>query len=114
MLYHILYPLHADYSVFNVFRYITFRALVAALTALIVSLMFGPAVIRLLTARQIGQNIREDGPQRHLAKAGTPTMGGTLILFSLCLATLLLADLRNVYVWVVVLVTIGFAAIGFA
>jgi phospho-N-acetylmuramoyl-pentapeptide-transferase len=114
VLYHILYPLRADYSAFNVFRYITFRALLAALTALIVSFLFGPAVIRLLTARQIGQNIREDGPQRHLAKAGTPTMGGTLILFSLTLATLLLADLGNVYVWVVVLVTIGFAGIGFA
>lgn len=114
MLYHILYPLHTEYGVFNVFRYITFRTLVAALTALVVSFLFGPLVIRQLTARQIGQNIREDGPQRHLAKAGTPTMGGTLILFSLSLATLLLADLRNVYIWTVLLVTLGFAAIGFA
>src|SRR5262245_46519041 len=114
MLYHLLYPLRVDYSAFNVFRYITFRSLVAGLPALAVSLLFGPAVIRQLTARQIGQNIRDDGPQRHLAEAGTPTMGGTLILFSLILATLLLADLANLYVWIVVLVTLGFAAIGFA
>jgi phospho-N-acetylmuramoyl-pentapeptide-transferase len=114
MLYHLLYPLHSDYGVFNVFRYITFRTLIAALTALLLSFLFGPSLIRALTARQIGQHIREDGPQRHLAKAGTPTMGGTLILFSMSLATLLLADLGNVYVWIVLAVTIGYAGIGFA
>ncbi len=113
MLYHLLYPLHGTYSVFNVFRYITFRSLLAALTALVVSFLFGPALIRQLTVRQIGQPIREDGPQRHLSKAGTPTMGGTLILFSLVLSTLLLADLRNPYVWIVLVVTVGYAAIGF-
>jgi phospho-N-acetylmuramoyl-pentapeptide-transferase len=113
MLYHLLYPLHVSHSVFNVFRYITFRTLIAALTSLIVSFLLGPWVIRRLTARQIGQTIRPDGPQSHLAKAGTPTMGGTLILFSLIFATLLLADLTNFYVWLIVGVTIGFATIGF-
>jgi phospho-N-acetylmuramoyl-pentapeptide-transferase len=113
MLYHLLYPLHSSHGVFNVFRYITFRALIASLTALLLSFLFGPWLIRRLTARQIGQHIRPDGPERHLAKAGTPTMGGTLILFSLVLATLLLADLTNFYVWVVILVTLGFAAVGF-
>lgn len=113
MLYHLLYPLHASHSAFNVFRYITFRTLIAALTALVISFLLGPWVIRRLTARQIGQTIRPDGPERHLSKAGTPTMGGTLILFSLLLATLLLADLENFYVWLVIGVTVGFAAIGF-
>jgi phospho-N-acetylmuramoyl-pentapeptide-transferase len=114
MLYHLLYPLHVSHSVFNVFRYITFRTLVAALTALVVSFLLGPWVIRHLTARQIGQTIRPDGPQSHFSKAGTPTMGGTLILFSLIFATLLLADLANVYVWLVIGVTVGFGVIGFA
>jgi phospho-N-acetylmuramoyl-pentapeptide-transferase len=113
MLYHLLYPLHASYSIFNVFRYITFRALVASLTALALSLLLGPWLIRRLTARQIGQTIRPDGPQRHLAKAGTPTMGGTLILFSLIVATLLLSDLTNPYVWLVVAVTGAYGVIGF-
>jgi phospho-N-acetylmuramoyl-pentapeptide-transferase len=113
MLYHLLYPLHADYGAFNVFRYITFRSLMAAMTALTISFLLGPWLIRRLTERQIGQVIRPDGPESHLAKAGTPTMGGTLILFSLILATLLLADLTNPFVWLVVLVTLGFATIGF-
>jgi len=113
MLYHLLYPLHSTYSAFNVFRYITFRTLIAALTALAVSMLLGPWFIRWMSASQIGQTIRPDGPQSHLAKAGTPTMGGTLILFSLMLATLLLADLNNFYVWLAIGVTAGFAAIGF-
>jgi len=113
MLYHLLYPLHVSHSVFNVFRYITFRALIAALTSLVISFLLGPWFIRRLVARQIGQTIRPDGPQSHLSKAGTPTMGGTLILFSLILATLLLADLTNRYVWLVVGVTIAFGGIGF-
>jgi phospho-N-acetylmuramoyl-pentapeptide-transferase len=75
MLYHLLYPLHTSYSAFNVFRYITFRSLLAALTALVLSLLLGPLLIRKLSARQIGQTIRPDGPQSHVAKAGTPTMG---------------------------------------
>jgi phospho-N-acetylmuramoyl-pentapeptide-transferase len=108
MLYHLLYPLHETYGFFNVFRYITFRTVIASLTALMLSFVFGPWLIRRLTARQIGQNIRPDGPESHLAKAGTPTMGGTLILFSLIFATLLLADLTNIYVWIVLAVTLGF------
>ena len=113
MLYHLLYPLHVSHSVFNVFRYITFRTLIAALTSLVISFLLGPWLIRKLVARQIGQTIRPDGPQSHLSKAGTPTMGGTLILFSLIIATLLLADLTNRYVWLVVGVTVGFGVIGF-
>jgi phospho-N-acetylmuramoyl-pentapeptide-transferase len=113
MLYHLLVPLQDAHGVFNVFRYITFRAVLAALAALVISFIFGPWLLRRLTAHQIGQNIRPDGPERHLAKAGTPTMGGTLILFSLVLSTLLLADLTNVYIWIVLAVTAGFAAIGF-
>jgi phospho-N-acetylmuramoyl-pentapeptide-transferase len=113
MLYAILYPLHSAYSGFNVLRYITFRAMLAALAAFAVSFLLGPWLIRKLTAAKIGQHIRSDGPERHLAKAGTPTMGGTLILTSLLLATLLLADLTNRYVWLVVSITLGFAAIGF-
>jgi phospho-N-acetylmuramoyl-pentapeptide-transferase len=113
MLYHLLYSLHTSHSAFNVFRYITFRSLLAALTALVLSLLLGPLLIRNLSARQIGQTIRPDGPQSHSAKAGTPTMGGTLILFSLVLATVLLADLRNFYVWLIVAVTAAFGTIGF-
>jgi phospho-N-acetylmuramoyl-pentapeptide-transferase len=113
MLYHLLYPLHTSYTVFNVFRYQTFRTVIAALTALLISFLLGPWLIRRLTARQIGQTIRPDGPQSHFSKAGTPTMGGTLILFSLILATLSLADLTNLYVWLAVGVTVGYGAIGF-
>lgn len=113
MLYHLLYPLHASYSVFNVFRYQTFRTLIAAITSLLISFLLGPWFIRRMTARQIGQTIRPDGPQSHLSKAGTPTMGGTLILFSMCLATLLLADLTNPYVWLAVGVSGAYAVIGF-
>lgn len=113
MLYHLLYPLHQTYSAFNVFRYITFRALVAALVALALSFLLGPWLIRRLRENQVGQTIRPDGPERHFSKAGTPTMGGTLILFSLLTATLLLADLRNLYVWLVIAVTVSFGLIGF-
>jgi phospho-N-acetylmuramoyl-pentapeptide-transferase len=113
MLYALLYPLHTTFSGLNVLRYITFRAAMAALTAFVVSFLFGPWLIRKLTAAKIGQHIRPDGPERHLSKAGTPTMGGTLILASLIFATLLLSDLTNLYVWLVLAVTAGFAAIGF-
>jgi phospho-N-acetylmuramoyl-pentapeptide-transferase len=113
MLYHLLYPLHPAVSFLNVFRYITFRTLIAALMALVVSLVLGPWLIRKLTDRQIGQTIRPDGPERHLTKAGTPTMGGALILFALLLPTLLLADLTNPFIWLAIWVTLGFAAIGF-
>ncbi len=114
MLYHLLYPLTSTYSVFNVFRYITFRAAMAALMALLVSFVLGPWLIRSLTQKQIGQQIRDDGPASHSAKAGTPTMGGTLIILALALSTLLLADIANPYVLLALLATVGFGAIGFA
>jgi phospho-N-acetylmuramoyl-pentapeptide-transferase len=113
MLYTLLYPLHTAFPPLNVFKYITFRTLVAGLTALTLSLLLGPALIRRLSALQVGQAIRPDGPAAHAVKAGTPTMGGMLILFSMLLATLLLADLSDWYVWVAVLVTLGHAVIGF-
>ena len=87
MLYYILFSLHTTYSGFNVFRYITFRAAMAALLALLVSFLTGPWLIRALTRKQIGQQIRDDGPASHSVKAGTPTMGGALILLALTLAT---------------------------
>src|SRR5262245_19233844 len=100
MLYLLLYPLHAVYPPLNVFKYITFRTLLAALTALTLSLILGPALIRRLSALQVGQAIRPDGPANHASKAGTPTMGGMLIIFALTLSTLLLADLSQWYVWI--------------
>jgi phospho-N-acetylmuramoyl-pentapeptide-transferase len=113
MLYLLLYPLHTQYPPLNVFKYITFRMLLAALTALTLSLILGPLLIKRLQALQIGQAIRSDGPAAHAVKAGTPTMGGTLILFALIAATLLLADLNNQYVWIAVAVTLGHGLIGF-
>jgi phospho-N-acetylmuramoyl-pentapeptide-transferase len=113
MIYHLLYPLHTNFSVFNVFRYITFRTIYASLTAFLICFLLGPWVIRKLTDLQIGQFIREDGPESHLQKAGTPTMGGTLILFSVIVSTLLWTNLTNVYIWIVLLVTVGNGLIGF-
>jgi phospho-N-acetylmuramoyl-pentapeptide-transferase len=101
-----------DIRFFNVFTYITLRAVLATLTALGIGMLFGPAVIRRLTAMKIGQSVRLDGPQSHLIKSGTPTMGGALILVSIGVATLLWADLANRFVWVVLLVTFGFGWIG--
>ncbi|PHV12771.1 phospho-N-acetylmuramoyl-pentapeptide-transferase [Chitinimonas sp. BJB300] len=98
---------------FNVFNYITLRAVLSTMTALFISFMLGPWVIRKLTAMKVGQSVRNDGPQTHLVKAGTPTMGGTLILLSIGLTTLLWADLDNKYVWVVLLVTLSNGIIGF-
>src|SRR5688500_7405849 len=97
---------------FNVFTYITLRVVLAALTALVISFIVGPAMIRKLTAYKIGQAVRDDGPQTHLIKTGTPTMGGALILVSVAVATLLGADLTNRYVWIVLLTTRGFGAVG--
>ena len=114
MLYQLLYPLHTTYSGFNVFRYITFRTLLAGLMALGISLCLGPPLIRWLSSMKVGQQVRDDGPERHLSKAGTPTMGGVLILFSGALATFLLADLDNAYVWLAIGVMLAFGAIGFA
>jgi phospho-N-acetylmuramoyl-pentapeptide-transferase len=97
---------------FNVFNYITLRAVLATLTALLISFIVGPIMIRKLTAYKVGQSVRDDGPKSHLTKAGTPTMGGALILISIAITTLLWADLRNRYVWVVLTVTLGFGIIG--
>jgi len=101
-----------DIRTFNVFNYITLRTVLAALTSLMISFIVGPIMIRKLTAYKIGQAIRDDGPQTHLIKAGTPTMGGALILVSVAISTLLWADLGNRYIWVVLLTTLGFGVIG--
>jgi len=100
------------FAVFEVFNYLTFRTILGVLTSLAFSLLIGPWVIRRLTQRQIGQAIRDDGPQTHLSKAGTPTMGGALILLSIALSTLLWSDLSNRFVWIVLGVTLSFGAIG--
>ena len=113
MLYHLLYPLHATYSVFNVFRYITFRTIYASLTAFFICFLLGPWMIRKLTAMQVGQYIRDDGPQTHLGKAGTPTMGGTLIIISVIASVLLWSDLTDYFVWILVFVITGNGMIGF-
>jgi phospho-N-acetylmuramoyl-pentapeptide-transferase len=97
---------------FNVFSYITLRAVLATMTALLISFIIGPRMIAWLTRMKIGQSVRDDGPQTHLAKAGTPTMGGALILVSIAITTLLWGDLDNRFVWVVLLVTLGFGAVG--
>ena len=100
------------HSGFTVFQYLTLRAILGALTALLISLLLGPWMIRTLSVSQIGQYVRDDGPRSHLAKAGTPTMGGALILVAIVLATLLWADLTNRYVWVALGVTLAFGIIG--
>jgi phospho-N-acetylmuramoyl-pentapeptide-transferase len=97
---------------FNVFSYLTLRAVLATMTALVISFVIGPRMIAWLTRMKIGQSVRDDGPQTHLAKAGTPTMGGALILVSIAITTLLWGDLDNRFVWVVLLVTLGFGAVG--
>jgi phospho-N-acetylmuramoyl-pentapeptide-transferase len=101
-----------DVRLFNVFGYITLRAVLACMTALAIALILGPFVIRKLTAYKIGQSVRDDGPKSHLTKAGTPTMGGALILLSIGITTLLWGDLSNRYLWVVLLVTLAFGTIG--
>jgi phospho-N-acetylmuramoyl-pentapeptide-transferase len=101
-----------DIRAFNVFSYITLRAVLACLTALVISFVIGPMLIRKLTAYKVGQAVRDDGPQSHLSKAGTPTMGGALILAAIIITVLLWADLENRLVWIVVWVTVGFGAIG--
>jgi phospho-N-acetylmuramoyl-pentapeptide-transferase len=105
--------LRTVFSAFNVFRYITFRSIFAILTALIISMVVGAWFIRKLRELQIGQFIREDGPQSHQAKTGTPTMGGLMIIFAILTATALWAELDNPYIWLLVLVTLGFGLIGF-
>lgn len=114
MLYHLLYPLHTQISFFNVFQYITFRTIYASLTAFLICFLMGPFAIRTLAKMQIGQYIRELGPQRHQGKAGTPTMGGLLIVFSVLVACLLWADLTNRYIWVAIASLAVYTLIGFA
>ncbi|RED54111.1 phospho-N-acetylmuramoyl-pentapeptide-transferase [Aestuariispira insulae] len=114
MLYNLLTPLVDDYGFLNLFRYLTFRTGGSVMTALVISFILGPKVINWLKAKQCGaSNVREDVPEGHLVKAGTPTMGGFLILLAVSISTLLWADLRNGYVWIVLLVTMGFGTIGF-
>src|SRR5258705_3193446 len=115
MLFHLLYGGLGDkIGVLRVFRYTSTRILAAAITALVLSFIIGPWFIEKLKARQIGETIRTDGPEAHQKKAGTPTMGGSLILFCLAVSTLLWCDLRNQFVWLALTVTVAFGAIGFA
>ena len=113
MLYHLFYPLHTSLSGFNVFKYITFRSACAVITALALSFLFGPPMIRWLRALNVGQHVRDDGPQTHLGKQGTPTMGGLLIIAALVISTLLWSDLKNPYTWTVLFSVLAFGAIGF-
>ena len=113
MFYFLYLKFHSQLHVFNLFRYITFRTASASLTALLLSLISGPWVIRKLRQFQIGQYIREEGPESHRAKAGTPTMGGVLILLCIAVPTFLWADLTNVFIWLALIVTMGFGAIGY-
>ena len=105
--------LETYFDILRVFNYLTFRAILGVLTALLISFLVGPAMIRRLSRYKIGQNIRDDGPQSHFSKAGTPTMGGALILVSIAISTLLWADLTNRYIWAVLLVTLAFGVVGF-
>ena len=113
MLYHLLYPLHTVFSFLNVFRYITLRTIYAILTALLISFVIGPWLIKKLKAFQMQQVVREDVPTRHLVKNGTPTMGGSLIIAAIAVPTFLWSDLTNPYVWIVLLTTLAFGVLGF-
>ena len=114
MLYLLLYSLHDEFSFLNVVRYLSFRIIYAAITAFLIVFVLAPPVIRKLQEIRLGQTIRDDVPNRHLSKTGTPTMGGVLILFSFILSTLLWADVTNLYVWLVIMATLGFGLVGFA
>jgi phospho-N-acetylmuramoyl-pentapeptide-transferase len=113
MLYHLLYPLHVYWSALNVFRYINFRLVYAAVVAFFVCVILGPYLIRRLQRLHVGQQIRQEGPKSHLNKSGTPTMGRVMIVGSILISTLLWADLFNHYIWLVILAVVGFGAIGF-
>jgi phospho-N-acetylmuramoyl-pentapeptide-transferase len=113
MLYLLLYPLHTELSVLNVFRYLSFRLIYAAITAFLIAFALAPVLIRRLQALKLKQPIRDDGPSRHLSKQGTPTMGGLLILFAVVLSTGLWADVTNRYVWLAMGAVLGYGAIGF-
>jgi len=113
MLYHLLYPLSQHISGFNIFKYITFRTAYATITAMLISFIFGAIFIQYLKRKQIKEKIRDDGPKTHLAKEGTPTMGGLMILISIIIPTLLWADLTNIYIHLILLVTVWMGLIGF-
>ncbi len=113
MIYHLLYPLASTFHFLNVFKYLTFRTIYAVITALFVSFLLGPWIIRKLQSIQMTQVIRTDGPESHLKKQGTPTMGGALILLATVIPTLLWADLANRYIWLVLFVIIGYGLLGF-
>ncbi len=113
MLYHIFYPLANNIKLFNIFRYLTFRTIYAMITALVVCFILGPWIIRKLESLQARQVIRTDGPESHLQKQGTPTMGGVIILAAIVFPTLLWADLTNQYIWITLFITIGYGLIGF-
>ncbi|MBV6631869.1 MAG: phospho-N-acetylmuramoyl-pentapeptide-transferase [Alphaproteobacteria bacterium] len=114
MLFNLIAPYAGDIPLANLFRYLTFRTGGAIMTALLISFIFGPAIIRWLKSKQgEGQPIREDGPETHFVKKGTPTMGGTMILLAISVSTLLWADLTNIYVWIVLGVTVGYGMLGF-
>ena len=113
MLYHLLYPLRDSFGIFNVLRYLTFRSISAFFLALVLVLVTQPRFIQWVRRRQFGQPIREDGPQSHLSKQGTPTMGGLVVVLAVVLSTLCFADLRNTYIWVTVGVTVLYAVLGF-
>jgi phospho-N-acetylmuramoyl-pentapeptide-transferase len=113
MLFHLLYPLHTQVSALNVFKYISFRTFGAAITAVLFCMLLGPAYIQFLKRKQMGQSIRDDGPQSHLSKKGTPTMGGGLILMGITVATLLWSDLLNPLVWLAWFTTMAFGCVGF-
>jgi len=112
MLYYLLAPLKDQFIAFNLFRYITFRAALSAMLALVLSLLIGPWIIKRLRSLQIGEEIRDDGPESHLNKRGTPSMGGIIILISVLIPTLLLAKVGDVFVWIVLLVTVSLALLG--
>ena len=113
MFYYLLYPLREIISGFNVFRYITFRSAAAAITALFISFVVGPYIIKKLRQHQIGEKIREDGPQSHLKKSGTPTMGGLIILASVIVPTLLWAQVFNIYILLILFATLWMGIVGF-
>jgi phospho-N-acetylmuramoyl-pentapeptide-transferase len=113
VLYHLLYPLHEQFPALNVFRYITFRTAYAMATALLLAFVLGPPVIRMLRELKIGQKIREEGPQSHYGKAGTPTMGGVLIVIAIAVSTLLWGNLGNRLVWIALIATLFMGAVGF-
>ena len=113
MLYHLFYPLATNLKLLNIFKYLTFRTIYAMITALVVCFVLGPWIIRKLEGLQARQVIRTDGPESHLEKQGTPTMGGVMILTAIIVPTLLWADLSNSYVWIVLLITVGYGLIGF-